>query len=299
MPLDHAKANVTISVVGIALCSINSEKRNRCEIDIIRCERHKPVLDIQKITLVPDNLDPDKRKPSCSSVIPHSLNLDQDISINVAHSKTDGSPPCERGTSIYTHREFDRLDDTGDDEDFRWVPNLEGPEFHDRKLKIKNKSKLKPTIFISDGILYTRQKTEELFARVSVKGKSLPVALGKFAYGINLDITELNGGEVILSNRYKGEPSEPDPRCSVRLPQNDCIKYLITIENHCQLPADSEGTDFRLFYEVLKVPEKKQFDLRRIVETGCYGEPEEALKDHSNYSLDGYPQSCMAAALGR
>ena len=293
MPLDHSKATVTVSIAGLALSCINKLKRNRCEIGILRCDRHRPLLDIQKI-----ELDPKSGIPRCSSLVPHSLSLDEDISINVVYHDTGGRPNCERGVSTYMRREFNRLKDTGDAEDFRWVADLEGPEFHDRKLKIKHRSKLKPTIYLSDGVLYTRQKTHETFARVSVDGKASPVALGKLAYGINADITCLGGGEVILSNRFGSELPEPGDRCSVRLPHGKHTRYLITLENHCKLPDELEGTDFRLFYEVIKDPDGKQFDLRRIVETGCYGEPEDAIEGRKDFSLDGWPQNCTVADLG-
>jgi hypothetical protein len=293
MPLDHSKATVTLSVAGLALACINRRKLNRCEIGILRCDRHKPVLDIQKI-----ELDPESGQPLRSSLIPHSLNLDEDISINVVYPDTDEKAPCQRGTTLYTRREFNRLDDTGDDEDFRWIADLEGEEFHNRKLKIRHRSKLKPTLFIGNGILYTRQKTDESFARVSVKGRQSPAALGKLAYGINADITCLDKGEIIVSNCSESGLPEQNARCLVRLPRGEHIKYLMTIENHCQLADEAEGTDFRLFYEVLKDPERKQFDLRRIVETGCYAAPEETIEERKDFSLDGFPQNCITAFLG-
>jgi hypothetical protein len=243
-------------------------------------------------------MDHGKRNPICSSLITHSLNLDEDIFIDVVHPDSDKDSHCKRGVSTFTRREFDRLDDTGDDEDFRWIPDLEGPEFHNRKLKIKNRSKLKPTIFLSDGILYTRQKTNEVFARVLINGKPSPKPLGRLAYGLNADITCPDGGEVILSNRFDRRSPEGSDRCVVRLPQNDRTKYLITVENHCQLPDELEGTDFRLYYDVVSDPEGKQFDLRRIVNTGCHAAPEEAIEERSDFTLDGFPQKCLVGIMG-
>jgi len=293
MPLDHSKANVTISVAGLALSCINTLKRNRCEVGILRCDRHKPLLDIQKI-----ELDPDSRNPIRSSLIAHSLSLDEDISINVEYPDTDETAHCTTGVSTYMRREFDRLDDTGDDEDFRWIADLEGPEFHNHKLKLKHRYKLNPTIFISEGILYSREKTDDRFARFSVRGKSSSVALGKFAYGLNADIACPDGSHVVLSNLSDSQSAERRRCCSVRLPQNDCLQYLITIENHCKLADEAEGTDFRLFYEVVKDSQGKEFDLRRIVETSCYATPEESLEGRVDFSLDGFPQNCLTAHLG-
>lgn len=290
MPLDHSKANVTISVAGIAISCINKVKRNRYETAFLRCDRHKPVLDIQKI-----EIDTKTGKRLRSSLVPHSLNLDEDIFIDVEHPNTDKNPDCQKGVSTYMRREFNRLDDTGDAEDFRWVADLEGPEFHNRKLKIQHKQKLKPTLFISEGILYAKEKTDEALARISTKGLEAAVPLGRFAYGINTDITCENGSTLVLRNRFNTESSKNNSCCSVRLLQSNSIRYLITIENHCRLDDEIDGTDFRLFYEVVKDPKGNQFDLRRIVETGCYAAPEESIGGRMDYSLDGFPQNCLTA----
>ena len=290
MPLDHSKATVTVSVAGLALSCINPLKQSRCEVGLLRCDRHRPVLDIQRIELRHED-----GEPKCSSLIYHSLNLNEDILINVEHPDKGRISDCKKGTSTYIRRGFDRLSDMGDPEDFRWIADLEGPEFHNRKLII-NHSKLKPTIFISDGVLYTRQKTAETLARVSTNGKLSPFPLGKFAYGMNVDISCPKGGEVVLSNHSDGRTSETGDHCSVRLPQDDFVRYLITIENHCRVADEMEGTDFRLFYEAIKDPTGKKFDLRRMVETGCYGEPD-AIDAQMDYVLDGYPEKCMTGNL--
>jgi hypothetical protein len=259
---------------------------------MIRCDRHKPLLDIQKIEYDRSG------KPLRSSLVPHSLNLNEDVMIEVVFPDNGGRPRCENGVSTFTRRAFNRLDDTGDDRDFRWVPDLEGPEFHNQKLRIKNDKKLQPTIFLSDGVLYTRQKTDEVFARISTAGKPAAVAIGKVAHGINADISCVKGGAVKLTNLAEPDSQEPGGPCSVTLPHTDGIRYLITIENLCEVADESEGTDFRHFYDVLKDPDRKQFDLRRIVETGRYGVPEEAPQDRFDFSLDGFPESCVTAFLG-
>lgn len=291
MSLDHSKANVTISVAGIAIS--RPHKRNQFEIAFVKCDRHNLVLDIQKI-----ELDAETRIPIRSSLKPHSLRLDEDILIDVVYPDNDGNLQFQRGVTTYQGGEFDRLCDKGDAEDFRWVADLEGPEFHNLKLRIKNLSELAPALFISSGILYTREKTDEAFARVSVNGKPSPVALGKFAHGINTDITCPKGGEVILSNRSDHELTASSARNSVSLPQSDFIKYLITIENHCDEFDESESTDFRLFYDVLEDPEEKKFDLRRMVATGRFGVPDSVLNGQDNFVLDGYPQNCLTVTRG-
>lgn len=292
MPLNHSKATVRISLAGLALVCINKREHNRCEIGILRCDRHAPVLDIQKIELDSTRT---KRKSSC--LVEHSLCLDDDIFIDVINPAPDEGLHCERGTSTFLRRGFDREDDHGDEEDFRWIPDLEGPEFHNRKLKFRRKAKLMPKIFLSDGILYTRRKTDDAFARVSVNGGPSPAVRGRFGHGMSADITCLEGGKVVLSNRSDNGSSKHSPRCSVTLPHDDRFQYVITLENHCQLANEFEGTDFRLYYDVIKDPGGKQFDLRRIVKTGCYAAPEDPIAGRADFSLDGFPQRCMTVSL--
>ncbi|PYP83412.1 MAG: hypothetical protein DMF61_23250 [Blastocatellia bacterium AA13] len=290
MPLDHSKATVTISIAGIALSCINKLEGNRFEIGFLRCDRHRPLLDIQEI-----EFDPKTGESIRSCLIPHSLNLDEDITINAING---GGPQCGSRVSQYVRRAFDRLEDTGDEEDFRWIPDLEGPEFHGHKLTINHRSKLLPTLYLNDGILYTRQKTDEAFARVPVRGRSSKTALGKLAYGINADIICKDGGEVVLSNIARSGAPDGGSRCSVKLPKKERSRYLITIENHCQLADEIEGTDFQLFYEVVKDPAGKEFDLRRVVETGCYAAAKEPPEGRADFTLDGFPQNCLAGYLG-
>jgi hypothetical protein len=272
--------------------------RNRLEVGIIRCDRHTPHLDIQEIVYKPGIRD-----PICSSLIPHKLNLDEDLSINLIYPDEEDSSQCKLGVSTYTRRGFDRLDDTGDDEDFRWVPDLEGAEFHNAKLTIVKEHRLQPTIFISDGILYTRQKTDELFARTAAGDERAGRLLGKVGNGISADINRVKGGSVVLSNRSAHGSPEYSDSCSVVLEERECVQYLITIENHCQspygFPDESEGTDFRLFYEVLKDPAGKRFDLRRIVETGHAESAKGTLKGREDFVLDGWPESCLGGYLSQ
>lgn len=295
MPLDHSKAAVTVSVVGLAIACINRMNHDRCEVGMLRCDRHTPVLDIQKI-----RLDPESGEPLNSCLLSHTLNLGEDIFIKVNHPDTHGGSYCPKGTSTYLRRGFDRLNDTGDDEDFRWIADLEGEEFHNRKLIIEQRSKLKPTIFVSEGTIYTREKTYESLARVPINGTESKVKpLGRFAYGMNIDISCPDGGEIVLSNRPDGGSRDESDDCRISLPQEKNVRYMVTIENHCNTANEGEGTDFRLFYEAVKDPAGEQFDLRRIVETGCHVDPDEELEQITNFTLDGFPERCPVVFGGR
>ena len=94
MKLDHSNATVTVSIAGLGLACINKHKRNRCEIGILRCDRHKPLLDIQRIEYGRDG------KPVRSSLVPHSLNLDEDILIDVNLPGWRPDPALKKGLAI-------------------------------------------------------------------------------------------------------------------------------------------------------------------------------------------------------
>src|SRR5262245_29967914 len=110
MPLDHTKATVTISFSGLALSCINA--KGQYEFGVIGCDRHQPVFDIQKIYL-----DPKTMTPINSELVDHSLSLKDDIEIEVVN-------PEHAGVMKFEPSDFDRLNDKGDKEDFRWVVDL-------------------------------------------------------------------------------------------------------------------------------------------------------------------------------
>jgi hypothetical protein len=293
MPLDHKEAVVTISFSGLALSCINKKKNNRYEFGILGCERHNPVFDIQKIYL-----DPKTMIPISSRLMPHSLSLADDIEIEVVN-------PGQVGVSKHEKGDFDRLNDKdkygnekNDLEDFRWIVDLEGEEFHNKKLEIKDRSKLKPRIFINSGTLYSEKITDEIIALVPVNHKSKIKPLGRVAFKVGLDIKRSNAEEsgVILRNK-----NNPDNFVELRsrLNENPLKKYQITIENLCYESGDGGGTDFLLFYDVIRDPDERKFDLQRIVDNGARGNPGITIPDRNDLSLDTPPLNCFTVFLGQ
>lgn len=284
MPVNISRPAVAISFAGLALFCINPNEENRCEVGIIGCERHRPVLDIQEMTF-----DLRSGKPMKSSLVPHSLSLDEDIWIKVDRPRT-------KGVSMYRGgQDFNRLDDRGDERDFRWVVDLEGVEFHQRRLPRKAgergiRSGLRPLIFISDGMLYTENRTDEKVALVSSNPGQQPKALGRVAFKIGADLFPGEGGSVELSNGRRN---------SIKLHSKRHTRYSITIENLCSVNRGQGMTDFRLFYEILNVPDREQFDIQRIVENGRRGDLGSVLAEHPDFSLDNYPQVCLSGFLGQ
>lgn len=287
MQPDPENASVTVSLAGVALLCINRARENLCEVGVISCDHHKPVLDIQRI-----DLDPGTGKPVGSTLINHQLNLDGDIWITVHNSQTTGISPYQKPG------DFSRFSDQYDEKDFRWVVDLEGKEFHNRELGVKtlqqqSDSTLRPMIFISDGILYTEKRTDEILARVSMNGERDPVMLGKVAYKIGAGLFPGKGGRVELSNR-----TGAGTKNLVELPSSPNVKYKVTIDNLCSIDRNLGGTDFQLFYRILYDPADRRFDLQRIVENYGRGDLGVPLKGDPNFSLDNLPQVCLSGFLG-
>lgn len=277
MPLDHSIATATIWFSGLALLSINEQQQNRCEFSLLRCDSsHRPNLDIQEVYLDASGA------PISSQLVPHSLSLEGLISIEANLSTA-------QGVSLYKPTaEFNRLADQGDEEDFRWIPNIEGQEFHNTDLQIKPAAEIDPILVVSDGSLYTLRKTDEKFARMSVGPNPSLVPLGKIGYKIGIDITCHNNGSIVISNGSE----------TVSLPKILNVRYMITVENHCTVPDDSfVGTDFQLFYDVLEPPPHGKFDLRRMIDNGPNPIPSGVLAE-SNFVFDGAPEICTGVFKG-
>jgi len=287
MPLDHKEAVVTISFSGLALSCINKKKNHRYEFGILGCERHDPVFDIQEISM-----DPKTMIPISSRLMPHSLDLADDIEIEVVN-------PEKKGVERYGKGNFDRSGNEKNDlEDFGWVVDLEGKEFHNKRLEIKDPSKLKPRIFINSGKIYSEKITDEIFALVPVNHESKIKHLGRVAFRVGLDIKRSNAEESVVILRNNNNPGNFVELRS-RLNENPLKKYQITIENLCYESGDGDGTDFLLFYDVIHDPDKRKFDLQRSVENGGRGNPGITIPDRNDLSLDTPPLNCLIGFLSQ
>ena len=285
MARGHSKATVTVDFEGLGLMCINRDK-TKAEVGLLTCGRHKPVLDIQKIEL--DNAGRAARSYFHDSFIP-----DRHVWFNVGPQ----SPPP--GISTYKPTgEFQRGDPRSDEEDFRWIPDLEGPEFHNTTLTINPSFERAPRFFLFNAEFYTKRRTDHELSRVSLNSSPSRRDLGRLAYNVSADIILEKNGFLTLSDRPIAASQELSDDVK-RLEYEPSIKYLITVQNHCSVPGDFDGTDFRLYYDVVADPRGVTFDLRRIVprHSRFLGAP--ADTDRQEYAADGYPENCAMGLLGR
>lgn len=131
--LKHSDATVKIFFYGLlAMCF---DEQGNAEVGVLRNPDHEATMVIDKIT------------PKGTTTSSYALKPGNDLWIGPESASRTGA-------SIYQNEgiKFDRQADTGDPEDFRWVVDMEGKEFHDRMLSLApNRKMLAPLLHISGG----------------------------------------------------------------------------------------------------------------------------------------------------
>lgn len=297
MPLNGSQPTATISFGGLMLFRFTPEKF--LDIFILQCQRHKLVLDIQKIVAH----DQDCRVTS--ERLDHQLNLRTDLFISDESSADVTIRPYEE-TSV----KFEREKDLGHPQDSRWLIRLAGPQFDGGPLiftppaGIKYPKELRPTIRVKNGVLYTEKRTDEKFVSIPLNDADiLPKLIGFAAFRMAVDITcaQPDGG-VLLSNAQTpviDPQAAPDCYQSKSLPRKDNTRYLINIENYC--PHNHElswGTDFRFYFDAVTTPNHKFFDIQQIVENKVCEPRRTSRSGPPEFSLDSGPQPCIPADGG-
>jgi hypothetical protein len=201
---------------------------------------------------------------------------------------------------------FDRLADTGDPEDFRWITDLQGPLLHGRELSMRRDDEdyqCKPKILISDGIFYTHSKTTHQYFRHPRKGSTGIVRLGKLADRVGADIVcDPTRGMVTV---------KIDGIKTFTLENKDLkIRYRIDIRNLCSRALTE--SDFPQYYRVTRDVDRIEFDLHyeRPHVVPITNRPlEEFLKERLGCTIplppgfeklgaNGPPQVCNVAFMG-
>lgn len=266
MHQDPSKAEVTAKIFfeGVMLLCAG---KNRCEVGIIRCRGHEPMLKIQT-------------KTSSGTVSDPPRLISNDLFIQVVNPKVEG---------ISRHN-------VGDDHDFKFVPDLEGGDFHGNKVDVNPKN-FGSKLAITAGLLYSRILRPEIFEVVEWSDKNLKgKRLGKFIRiaddaAINIDCRDDISSGINIIDTVTGKTIRALPR----LPGTF---YTIEINNECRAVPDPGPfeTDFRFYYQVITARDGRRFDLLekekrdpapRACETGFLGmtntfgfsfEPQEGLK---------------------
>lgn len=301
MGLDHSNAFVRVVFDGLIAFCFNKRELNRCELGMVQADDHK-----RKITIFRIN-------PDSSEMVflgPQELNNRNEIIIEAVEPVESGAFPYPRTAE---GEPFDRVAGKGDPEDFRWIIDLQGEEFHGPELRLKRSEDeedlLRPRIYVPHGIFYTYQKTCEQYYREPRKGHTAKVLLGKLADKIGADIVCMPGSDVTVKIA--------DIETKTLSPTIAGFRYRIEITNLCD--SDESGTpvvkksDFPNYYRVSVDNDGIQFDLRPLYAPGdLRGKTPlaEFLRDelaHESFSaalisrmyVDGPPQVCNGVFLSK
>jgi hypothetical protein len=284
-------ADVTISLGGLALFCINKEKE--LEMAILQCPDHELLIDAYEITI--DEVTGEHKRSRL--IGPNPLDMERNIRIEVKNSKHQ-----KIDRYINEQFEFDHERDLGDPKDFRWMVDLEGKMFGGRKLGRRHPisgadpKRLAPIITISDGVIYTRQRSTEKFAIISLEddpGQSQLLGRIGFVVGLDISFKDRDGGEVLVSNENSRNSLPP-------LRNEPGKRYQIIIENLCELAGEPrEGSDFRFFFDAVSHENGERFDLQRVVENGGRGDFTDTLARNREFSLDSGMQVCNISFLSQ
>ena len=256
MGLDHSNAFVRLVFDGLIAFCFNKRELNRCELGMVQVDDHT-----RKITIFRIN-------PNSSEVVifgPQELANNNEIIIEAAEPVERGAFPYPRTAEGY---QFDRVADKGDPEDFRWIIDLQGEEFHGPELKLKRaddeENLLRPRIYVPHGIFYTYQKTCDKYIRLPRKGQTAERPLGKLADKIGADLVCTPGSNVIVKIA--------DITTQTLSPTIAGFRYRIEITNLCA--SDPSGlpvirkSDFPNYYKVAADNDGIQFDLKQTYAPG-------------------------------
>ncbi len=279
MGVDHSKALVSIALDGLILFCFDA-KKTLCEAGMVKNGKHH-----RRITIT-------ETKPSGHTVevLPDDYGIDptEDLDIRAENALGNGSPISE----YYGNDDFNRPDDSGDPEDFRWVIDLEGNDFHKGKLTPKL-SGLKSRLFIHDGVFYTCKKTWEFYGKKIIKGRGLgepATFFGKLAHNVGIDIVcDKVDGRVILESKRS--------RNRLALPRELGCRYEILFENSCEPHDQSHTSDFPLFYHAVNDSKGLEFDLVTAVPRKHPNNTKVRFIDTQGFFVDGDPEVCNQGFL--
>ena len=162
--------------------------------------------------------------------------------------------PAKRGISLYQSGAFDRKAGIGDPRDFRWAVDIEGTEFYNEQVKIKE-NQLGPIVRVTSGEFYTKDKSRPVLRR---QGDGTFQLFGSIAEEIAADY--VTRGDVVLRSVKSGKEI-------LRLPAKPATTYEIILENqpvtdgHMASMASSSD-HFQYYYQVIAKPKTEWFEFK-------------------------------------
>lgn len=277
--LNRTQSTATVTFRGLALFCFSEQ--SHCEAVFLRHSHHK--FDLTVIKVGPDGSE---------TSLDHQLDTSRDIKISVLN-------PVISGVHRYEPGEFNRKANIGDEQDFRWVVDVEGIELHDVDLtqqvpgsdtQVRGLSRLR----LSDVTLYTKAPSADPYARIRDDAQhEPPTFFGRIAEVIGADIACGDGGGVFLMN-------EGIEESKMWLPKEGGVKYEIDISNGCSgASSPGDASDFVLYYDVMSDHRGIRYDFEIAVSRGDPRASELTLDESGGWFRDGPRIVCDPAYLGR
>jgi hypothetical protein len=264
-PLEHEDATAIVSITGLALGCYNNATQNY-EVGFLRHDCHVLKIEVKK-----------KLRRGESVMMYEIGDNEHRIFIDAVNCVTPQDPIYFVGDN---YDNFNRTQQTGDLEDFRWVVDFDRNLNQGNPVEIQRPNVPVTEMYISKPRLYADKDSmsDDLYNLISLDAKGKPIPniepepFGFFAEGIKADITCQNGGAVIF--RVDGPQG-----FQVHLPHR-YGPHEITITNICPPKAKSENgntdddagttgdpsvevepTDFRHYYLLIKDTAGKKYDV--------------------------------------
>lgn len=162
--------------------------------------------------------------------------------------------PVKRGISLYQSGAFDRKAGIGDARDFRWAVDVEGAEFYNQQVTIKE-NQLGPILRMTSGEFYTKGKSRPLMRR---QGDGTFQLFGSIAEEIAADF--VTRGDVVLRSAKSGKEI-------LRLPAKPGSTYEIIFENQPVIDGHmtsmaSNSDHLQYYYQVIAKPKTEWFEFK-------------------------------------
>ena len=174
----------------------------------------------------------------------------------------DGSQPARINTlevgiedkspnvNFFLGADFNRAEDKGDELDFRWLIDLEGPDGYDRKLD-KTEEKFSAKMKVKHGTFYTYQRTNSTFDAEGGPFDKRP--FGHIAKVMAANIGRLNNDESVY----------------LRINGNDVLPYPLTNRAQYEIyffnePVTTTTNDFDMVFDAFKINDRDKFKLHRL-----------------------------------
>jgi hypothetical protein len=296
MGVDHSNAFVTLTFDGlISMCINRSVEPNRCELGMVHVQDHSRQLTITRIN----------RGGVEEAAYPtFDLNDNSNVVIRTEH-------PIVPGVSIFRDDGFNRHADRGDPEDFRWIMDLQGSEFHGPNLTLDRQRGhvCHPKLVIYDGVFYTHSKTPHRYFRHPREGNPVNTGfadLGKIADKVGADIVaDPTRGKVIVE--ITG--ATPD---HIELQSDGLLtRYRIDVSNLCR-PLCPDISDFPHYYSVASDRTGVEFDIYPEIQPytpGFKKQVKDFLLEKTGFDIEvpkelekllsnGPPEVCSVASFG-